>query len=252
MQVQLGHNKYQLQVIELNETIIDLRQKLAINSDENLLFKNNISNLQIELSNKNTIIDNLNINLNLLIENKDAKIDKLNQSVESSQIIHRQSIGRLIYTIDNLDKLQDEFIIIQNLNKENDLKYNEVKLKYQNTLIKLEDTINLNNTISECNIIVSKELNLYKELNLTKTNENDTLKLHILDYINQINIINRTLFEKDNYLKSLQKKYVNEKPIIAIQNQENNQIKDNKDNNDNIDLIEKISFKRGLKMSRKN
>lgn len=216
MQIQLGNNKYQLEIIDLKNDILNMNTKLNVINSENILFKNNITNLQVDISIKNNIINELTDKIAILSDNYIQNVDEISNLKSSTQILYHNCIEKVQDIIIKNDILQDELYNIESINKFNIIKYNEIKLKYQKVTTSYEDATVLNSiNINNQNDII-RELNMYKELNLKKTNENSVLTQQLVVHIDKINILNRNIFEKDDYLKNLQKKYVNEKPIIQI------------------------------------
>lgn len=247
MQIRLNNNKYQLEIIQLKNNVINLSSELNIIKEENVLFKNNINSLQIELSLKHSIINNQKTTID---NKKSEKIEKIN----SPQVLYHKYIKQLINLIHTNDIIQDELIITKKHNIDNNIRYDEIKIKYQNVSNKLEDTIHL---IDKKDIVLKdtiKELNLYKQFNLTKNDETTTLKQNISNYINELDTLKKQLFEKDNYLKKLQKKYVNETPINQKEIININQLEQFNEiilQNEEVKNITKMSFQRGIKISRK-
>lgn len=265
MQVQLGNNKYQIQIVELNNNILELNNKLDINDKENILFKSNITNLQLDIINKNSIINELTLKVNNISNDCDSYKVQLLELNESSQKLYHNCITKIQDVIIVNNSLQDKLDNVESINLTNIDKYNEIKLKYQNILIKYEDLNILNYDNISKQIDITKELNLYKELNSIKITENETLSNQILMYIDKVNLLNRNIFEKDDYLKNLQKKYVNEKPINIISvdfkdTQENTQenaqentqeTQETQENTQENIQSEKMTFQRGIKKYRK-
>lgn len=216
MQIQLGNNKYQLEIIDLKNDILNMNTKFNVINSENILFKNNITNLQVDISIKNNIINELTNKMSVLSNNCTENVNKILNLQSSSQILYHNCIEKVQDIITKNDILQDELYNTESINKANIIKYNEIKLKYQKITTRYEDANVLNSiNINNQNDTI-RELNMYKELNLKKTNENSVLTQQLLVHMDKINKLNLSIFEKDDYLKNLQRKYVNEKPIIQI------------------------------------
>lgn len=249
MKIQLANNKYQLQIIDLNININELTLKLNSITEENNLFKNNIIVLQSQNLTKDNLINNLLSEQAILhSDNFDVNI-KIKEKESSSQIFYHQ----VVKTIENLivlnNSLQDKIDLYIEKNKQQSIKYNQIKTKYQNTLCKLEENNIEYNNIIDKNKTNIDELNLYKELNLSNVNDNNTLRVKISNHIDEITNLNNRIFDKDNYLKSMHKKYINEKPINNTLI--NNELIDTIIEPIKLNIPIKMSFKRGIKMSNK-
>jgi hypothetical protein len=201
----LGHNKFQVQLLEANFKIESLEQIIKDKDSELELFKNNIRSFQLQFQDKDIEILQLKQDMENYKNNLDIVTFDLNK-LNTDKTLDETS---LINKYDNLyaENIQ-MFNTINQLNKTNNdtlEKYNDLKSKYQTTLELLEKKSN------EYIIVISdytdsvNQLNLLKELNLKQ--EKDQSK-------NETSVLKSQLFEKDISLGELHKKLTLEKYTI--------------------------------------
>lgn len=210
-----GHNKYQLEILELKQKIEDMNSIIKIKDDELILFKNNMMDFQLELQNKNQTISEISDKLNNTIDNLNNTKTQLRDSISDSSdniIIHDNQI--LLLTTENKE-LHKNIINANITNNDLLLKYNDLKLTYQNTLNILEKKTCEKTDIDSLYLNILQELNLYKELNLTLQENINIIKIELVNSTNNINHLQSLIYEKDMYLKDLNKKYAYETPIIV-------------------------------------
>lgn len=208
----IGHNKFQVQLQEANVTIENLQSILDEKNSELELFKNNMREFQSQIQTKNTDISILNNQLSDLTN----RFNKLNTEFETYKHNSQQftsDIDNDNLQITDLNKSLHEKVLSLNSELDNtSLKYEELKNKYQLTLILLDKKTN------ECKDTylsyenVNNELNLYKELNTKQQTTIDMLTNELQAAQNESAVLRTRIFEKDAYLGELNKK-------IALQQQ---------------------------------
>lgn len=220
----IGHNKYQIQLEELNE-------KFKI-SEDNLLNSENLNQtLQESIiflkSQNNTLQEsNLSLNNDLITVNKELNtLKKKYTDLEESTkicIIDMENVNKTIFqenlsltnTISNILLEKDSF----------NTKYNDIKSQYQtllsNFIIKSEQNINLTNTLNDTTTTCS----LYKDTNLQLQTELDSINLQIDKLQKEILDKNTQLQEKDNIIGLLHFKYSKEFNYVDISNEPKLQI----------------------------
>jgi hypothetical protein len=191
----IGHNKYQLQIKDLQLNIERLENELNIKNNEIDLFKENLTSLQLQ---------NKELNINILKlesdeSNKEVKNTmKIEQSIlpqdNSNSTLLEENISAKFQTI--ISELQYNYDILSQ-------KYTDLKQKYQFSLNTIEDNIFNINTLNTLIKTTDNKLKLYEELCITKDNEINTLKQAILKLNNDISELKTIIFEKDSHLKQI-------------------------------------------------
>jgi hypothetical protein len=210
----LGHNKFQVQLLEANFKIESLEQIIKDKDSELELFKNNIRSFQLQFQDKDIEILQLKQDMENYKNNLDIVTFDLNK-LNTDKTLDETS---LINKYDNLyaENIQ-MFNTINQLNKTNNdtlEKYNDLKSKYQTTLELLEKKSN------EYIIVISdytdsvNQLNLLKELNLKQEKDIETIKQQLFQSKNETSVLKSQLFEKDISLGELHKKLTLEKYTI--------------------------------------
>lgn len=203
----IGHNKFQLQLQEANSTIVSLNEKISEQNAELELFKNNMKTLQIQLQGKTTDIAILNGQLADLTN----RFNKVNTEFE----MYKQNSQDFTYEIDN-DKskllfenaeLSANMESLKTTLENTNVKYEELKNKYQLTLTLLDSKTNAYKDLSTNYDNTVNEMNLYKELNQKQLSSIDLLKEELEACRNENSILRTRIFEKDAYLGELNKKY---------------------------------------------
>lgn len=217
----VGHNKFQLEIQDLNKQINELHVIINKKNEELELFKNNLKDLQVNTYESNykhiLELDKLQTQINML-NNIEIEYNKCKVEYENKNIAINTLYTNSLASNNNLE------ILVNNLNTtaiENSLKYSELKSKYYNNIQLLEHRSSENDKLLLLNNTLIQELNLYKDLNLTKEENIQTIKLELNNSINEITQLKNELFHKDTYLKELNKKYANEKPRKHIDNTNN-------------------------------
>lgn len=218
----VGHNKYQEEIQVLNKIIIELNNNIKVKDDEISLFKNNVNDLYKQLQEKNMISESNADKLKKTSNDLDDMIIKYNSlNIEYDQNTNENHIK---YDLLNNEKTQLYEIITSNNKINEDLlsKYNELKGKYQDGLLLLEqkslDIIEL----KSINLDTVSQLEMYKDLNLKKQNEIETIKNALDKSNNEINVLKTSASKTDAYLKMISKKYAYEKPVTSEDKIEDN------------------------------
>lgn len=207
-----GHNRFQVEIVQLNTTIDDLKDSIKIKDDELELFKKNFVSLQLQNTNNNNNTAKLTDCLDKLT-NENATLLKKIENINNMNV----------YLISNLEKEKQVLLnekddnlkqISCNMSENKSLlfRYNDIKVKYQNSLIALQQKTDTLSNVESVNTITKTELNLLKELNLTHTKEMDNIKKELIIAYSDISSLKIDLFEKDNELKNLNRNIANSKP----------------------------------------
>jgi chromosome segregation ATPase len=210
----LGHNKFQVQLLEANSKIESLEQIIKDKDSELELFKNNIRSFQLQFQEKNIEILQLKQNMNNYKNNLEIvtfDLNKLNVDKTSDETsltnkcdnLHHENT-HLLNTINQLHKTNNETLE----------KYNDLKSKYQITLDLLEKKSNEYTTVTSDYTDSVNELNLLKELNLKQEKDIETIKQQLFQSKNETSVLKSQLFEKDISLGELHKKLALERYTI--------------------------------------
>lgn len=198
-----SHNKYQLQIKDLELNIQRIQQELLSKNDEIDLFKNNLTSLQL----KNQELNNLNLQLSNNYENHDIKLSEINDLNQILVENNFNSSSNINTTIEQLSNENNTFLItISQLQSDTNIlsqKYDDLKQKYQSTLNIVEDKISYINLLNISNKNINNKINLYEELILTKDKEIDILKKSVLKTDNDNSELKTIIFEKDSHLRQL-------------------------------------------------
>lgn len=233
----IGHNKYQIEIQELKDTITELTSKIKNKNDDLELFKNNLKDLHIQIQEKNMNLLDTSNQLTITTQNLYDITNKYNEIV----ILNDKNTNEYKIQYDCLinEKLQlHKNISCNDENIHNLLsKYNELKIKYQDNIILLEKNSLETSNISLLYKNTINELNLYKDLNLTKQNEIDTVKSQLITLNNELGELRLLIHKKDEYLKNFTKKYAYEKPTQQINEQQSNEQNEQQINEQNEQQI---------------
>ena len=197
----IGHNKYQLQIKDLQLNMERLENELNIKNNEINLFKENLKNLQLQNQELNIKNSELKVKLEYEYESKSKQED----SYKVKNTINLQdSTYNLTPTLleennllqKNISELQYNYDILSQ-------KYSDLKQKYQSSLNTIDDKIFNINTLNTLIKSTDNKLKLHEELCTTKDKEINTLKQAILKLNNETLKLKTIIFEKDSHLKQL-------------------------------------------------
>lgn len=174
--IKVKGNKYQVEIKNLNDEILLLKEKIKNKDDEILLFKNSFVNIQIQLQERNISILEHQIQIDdMTNENLKLKNDSLNKNLLN------------VYKINDLENNNNTLLFekdqyIRHLTNETDiknnyiLKYDNLKIKYQELLNKLEVNNALGDELKDKQVKVNKELTLLIQQHNTLKQELETIK----------------------------------------------------------------------------
>lgn len=268
----MGNNRYQDEIKNLNDKIHKMSKSIDDKNEELNLFKRNFTDIQIQLQEKNIKITESNNKLT----KAENEIKELNNNILNINNINLTLISNLEKDKQKNQNEKDEYINNFNviLNDKNDLqyRYDDIKIKYKETLLELDSKINILEDLNTKYTINLREFNLLKELNNTKINELDSMKQELYLANNHINSLKIILIEKDTLLREKEKqlkdidsrlennmfKYnmdlnkkigeeIGEEENQTIQQEENKTIQQEENKTDITNLV----VKRGLKVSRR-
>lgn len=198
----IGHNKYQLQIKDLQLNMERLENELNIKNNEINLIKENLSSLQLqnqELNIKNSELSNNVLKLEFESESTQVKIEQT--TLHSSALVQQEDDNSTL-----LEENSQFQIIISELQYNYDIlsqKYSDLKQKYQSSLNTIEDNIFNINNLNTLIKTTDNKLKLHEELCTTKDNEIKTLKQAILKLNNDTSELKTIIFEKDSHLKQI-------------------------------------------------
>lgn len=196
----IGHNKYQLQIKDLQLNMERLENELNIKNNEIDLFKENLTSLQLQNQELNIKNSELKLKLESEIESKsnsymvkntpEMKIEEPSYNSTSTLLEENSQFQTII------SELQYNYDILSQ-------KYSDLKQKYQSSLNTIEDNIFNINTLNSLIKTTDNKLKLHEELCKTKDNEINTLKQAILKLNNDTSELKTIIFEKDSHLKQI-------------------------------------------------
>lgn len=212
----IGHNKFQIQLEELNEKFKICQENLQTSQKLNETLQDEITSLK----NKNTLNKNTNLELNNVLNNLNINISKLTQKytfLEDSTCIQINNLENDIKNI-NIENTKLTNLISDITLDKNSIytKYNDIKSQYQtllsNFVIKSNENIELQKLSSDISISNS----LYKDTNFQLQTKLDSFILEFDKFNNDINRLHLQLQEKDNIIGILHFKYGKEFPNVNI------------------------------------
>ena len=235
----VGHNKYQIQIQELNTNIEQLTKQISELESENTELKNTIANLQENNLKYSNEINYLNTKINV---SKDV-IDTLQYQLQEYQDSHKTQIADLINENDTVKSNHSDLLNrVAKINDNKDtlgIKYTEIKQQYKTLLdnftIKTNENLKLTDLVNE-----NQKTNLmYKENNLKLQTKVDFIK-DSLDKILTVNLqLQNDLQSKDNVIGQLHLKYSKEQPVKT----------DDPDTIEEIEIIETPLHNKGIKIA---
>jgi hypothetical protein len=212
----IGHNKFQIQLEELNDKFKNTEENLINSQKSNETLQAEI----VLLKNENYKLQDTNSSLNneLIIVNTELKTLKqkyidLEESMKIS-VNDKDNVNKTIF-LENLS-LTNNLSSLLSENETINTKYSDIKLQYQtllsNFIIKSDENINLTNTLNDTTTMCS----LYKDTNLQLQTELDSINLEMDKLKKEILLQNTKLQEKDNIIGVLHFKYSKEFNVIDI------------------------------------
>lgn len=247
-----GHNKYQLNIQELERQMEELNKVIKIKDDEVTLFKNNLKDLNYQIQEKDAKIINISDELTCKIIEVDNITSKYNDSVNDNNSYVIQC------NIEQTCLVHDKIELQQNINDKNinideiSSKYNELKVKYHDNLNLLEKRSSDIYRLNTLNINYVDELNLYKDMNVSKEKEIEIIKKELDNVHDKAFVLKTLLNDKDIFLKHLTKQYTYEKPINTVNTDNTINTVNTGNTSQNEDQINckataiKMSYKRGI------
>ena len=224
----VGNNKYQDEIKNLNNKINEMVKSIKSKDEELDLFKRNFTDMQIHIQEKN-IKTTEYINK---LTTAEYDIKDLNNKILNLNNMNLMQISNLEKDKQNIQNEKEEYINNWNivLNEKNDLqsRYDDIKLKYKETLSHLDSKINDFEDLNTKHTVNLRECNQLKELNNTKTKELNSIKQELSLTNNQINYLKIVFIEKEKLLKDKENQLKDINSRI-----ENNMFKYNINSNDN-------------------
>ena len=204
----LGNNKFQSEIVDLNIKIDVLNESIENKNNELQLFKDNFVSLQNEIQNKNAKISELSDESLKMCNEHDNLHKQLHaiNNMNSTLLTTLESEKQLLLN----HKIEDESIINQISNDKNDLlkNFNDIKLKYQETLSKLQSKTTEYHDLENHNNTLLSDLNLVKELNTTKDVEINSVRNELLKLGDVILTLQQDIFDKNEYITNLNKQSI--------------------------------------------
>lgn len=243
----IGHNRYQLEIQDLKTQIELLNNSCKIKDEELALFKDNLTSMQIDLQNKKSDIDKSVIeNNNLLNENQ-----LLDKKITNILNMNRFLIKNLEKEKDTLLQEKSEYLKhLQDITKTKNtlqFKYDDLKVKYQQTSQLLEVKTNDYIQLQDNHTKLIKESNLLKELNNIHQNEINNVKNELCKSKDNNSILKRTILDKDNYITEMTRNITNSKPQFKKFKDVKEVVKIESTN----DESQPLKITRGLKLSKR-
>ena len=201
----IGNNRYQDEIKNLNDKIEGMSKCIKGKDEELDLFKRNFTDMQIQFQEKNI---NITESTNKLTK-AELEIKDLNNKMMNLNNMNLILISNLEKDKQKNQNEKDEFINNLNTlsNDKDDLqsRYNDIKLKYKETLSELHLKINILEDLNTKHTINLREFNLLKEQSNTKTTELNTSGEELSLANNHINSLKIMLIENEVLLKQKEK-----------------------------------------------
>ena len=212
--LKIGHNKYQIEIHSLKDEIKQLNDIINNQQAELSLFKNNFYSINNNLQAKN-----------ILLEDSNTKISNL--TIENSQLYDKiENINKMnLFLIHNLENDKNNLINEKEtyLKHSNDIhhnhselqsKYTNLKTKYQDLYILLEQKNTNFNKLETAYSLLNKELILKNELYNNLLNEKKNITNELYSSHNEVTHLKNIIFDKDNCIKDLNKRFTNSIPQL--------------------------------------
>lgn len=273
----IGHNKYQIKILEANSQIEELTKNLQDKNTEVEQLRCNINTSIMNLNEKDTIIQILSNKLDMTSTDLNNLMDDLHTfKLDAHNNINSYEYNNNIL-INERDTLKSTINNLQSTNDELTLKYQDIKKKYQITLDLLEIKVQNNNELSDKIYNLTNELNIYKDNCSKQLSDITSLKQELLDLYDTNTALKSHVTQKDDYIGQLHKKLTCQKiKLVKTDNQSNGESNEereeksneegNRENNregitENIDNNQtdvlntnrqiKVSSNRGIKISKR-
>lgn len=211
-----SHNKYQLQIIDLTQQIHNLDSLITAKNVDLELFKHNIQDLQLDIQDKNAT-------LLVLTESLDKATTALQCKTVEAQLLQvsydeilKTSKANLKSFTDEKTKLHNDISNMQLLSEAARTKYDELKAKYQIANASSELKSSDHATLQVLHKNTLQELNLEKDLTFIFKTKLDTITTELYSSQNESANLRKILHEKDAYLRDLNRRYANEKPLADV------------------------------------
>lgn len=232
-----GHNKYQIIIEDLNNTIHNLQKDIDDKSKEIDIFKENFISLQHSLKDSNDKITSLTTQLNNKNDEHNALIKKNNQDNLTNLTKIHEINKKYQDTLNTLNQIQSENNTLSNNNNVSIEKYNDLKHKYKDLLDNFESNNSQLQNLKNDYDNIKREYNLSLELNNNLSNEINFLKIELSSFESSKTSLQQLIYQKDDELRDLYTR-INQSPPI-------------KDSIKNPSLNTPIS-NRSLKISKRN
>lgn len=197
----IGNNKYQEDIKNLNDKIYEMSQSINSKDEQLNLFKRNFTDMHVQFQEKNI---NITETTNKLTK-YESEIKELNDKILNLNNINLMMVSDLEKNIKKINDEKEECINNLNIisNDKNDLqfKYDDIKVKYKETLSELNLKTNMLEDLNTTHTVYSRDFNLLSELSNTKTIELDCMKQELSLANNLINSLKIILIEKDDLFK---------------------------------------------------
>jgi chromosome segregation ATPase len=197
----IGHNKYQLTIIDLTSEIDSQKETITNQNEEIQMYKNNVTSVQMQLQEKNLQMNDLDVKMKdalSLIEEYKTKLSLYTSESGSN-------LERLQNENDNLHSSNSKLMtIIANANNKNDIecsKYTELLNRHQTSLSILEKKNKENEELNEQLRKFSQEQSLYKSENVKLQDEIKSIRTQVSNYKNENSLLRTQIFEKEFLLK---------------------------------------------------
>jgi chromosome segregation ATPase len=260
----IGHNKFQIKIVEANSQIEELSKNLEDKNNEIEQLKSIIDTSRLHLNEKESIIQILTNKLDMTSSELNNLTDDLhNFKLDTHDNINTYECDKN-QLINEIDALKLNVSELNATNEELSLKYQDLKKKYQITLDLLETKAQHNDDLTNNIYNLTNELNIYKDNCSKQLSDITSLKQELLEIYDINTTLKFQISEKDDYLGQLHKKLACQKiKVINIDTETDNTStsisSDTKyiyDTNDTIDTTQisrqiKVSSNRGIKISKR-
>jgi len=251
----IGHNKFQIKILEANSQIEELSKNLEHKNNEIEQLKSIIDTSRLHLNEKESIIQILTNKLDMTSSELNNLTDDLhNFKLDTHDNINTYECDKN-QLINEIDALKLNISDLHATNDELMLKYQNLKKQYQITLDLLENKVQHNNELIHNIYNLTNELNIYKDNCSKQLSDITSLKQELLEIYDINTALKLQISEKDDYVGQLHKKLACQKiKVINIDTETDKSI--SSDTNDTIDTTQisrqiKVSSNRGIKISKR-
>lgn len=222
-----GHNKFQLEISQLNTKIDELE---AISSQKDVkikLFNQTLSNLGEQLRSKDSQISQLTNRLSLIENDNTSEITKLHNIVEHKVCCEKETNDKLECLSRDLITCNDTITLLKTQIQNMTNLLSEKSTEIDNLKTKLTTNSSLVTSLSDENEQLKSVLTTKSNIADNSGNEINGLKEHVLFYKSKVDELQSQLLQTKNEIELLTQPavFIEETPLLGTVKKRNKDIK---------------------------